>query len=144
MNSLNNTKKEDYKKYVYVRIPVEEYQEIIQGKKKITKGDLEAWRFSYDLKQSEKQAYARRASKIKQKKTIFKLLKALENYYLGLFKEEKKLNPSRLAKLAKVNYKTANKFFKEHKLQEWIPRFEKEPQNTLKEFKIVELSEILT
>jgi len=144
MDFLNNTKKEDYKKYVYVRIPVEEYQEIIQGKKKITKGDLEAWRFSYDLKQSEKKAYARRASKIKQKKTILKLLKALENYYLGLFKEEKELNLSRLAKLAKVNYKTASKFWKEHNLQEWIPRFEKEPIEALKEFKIIELSEILS
>jgi len=139
-----NTKKEDYKKYVYVRIPIEEYEEIIQGKKKITKGDLEAWRFSYDLKQSEKQAYARRASKIKQKKTILKLLKALENYYTGLFKEEKELNPNQLAKLANVNYKTANKFWKEHNLQEWIPKFEENPQEALKEFKIIELSEILS
>jgi len=144
MNFLNNTKKEDYKKYVYVRIPIEEYQEIIEGKKRITKGDLEAWRFSYDLKQSEKQAYARRAARIKQKKTILKLLKALENYYTGLFKEEKKLNPSQLAKLANVNYKTANKFWKEHNLQEWISKFKDNPQNTLKEFKIIELSEILT
>ena len=139
-----NTKKEDYKKYVYVRIPIEEYEEIIQGKKKITKGDLEAWRFSYDLKQSEKQAYARRAARIKQKKTILKILRILENYYLGLFKEEKKLNPSRLAKLAKVNYKTASKFWKEHNLQEWISKFEENPQEALKEFKIIELSEILS
>jgi len=139
-----NTKKEDYKKYVYVRIPIEEYEEIMQGKKKITKSDLEAWRFSYDLKQSEKQAYARRASKIKQKKTILKLLKALENYYTGLFKEEKALNPNQLAKLANVNYKTANKFWKEHHLQEWISKFEKNPANALKEFKIIELSEILS
>jgi len=139
-----NTKKEDYKKYVYVRIPIEEYEEIMQGKKKITKGDLEAWRFSYDLKQNEKKAYARRASKIKQKKTILKLLKALENYYTGLFKEEKELNSSRLAKLAKVNYKTANKFWKEHHLQEWISKFENNPNDALKEFKIIELSEILS
>jgi len=129
---------------VYVRIPVEEYQEIIQGKKKITKGDLEAWRFSYEIKQSDKIAYARRAARIKQKKTILKLLKALEDYYTGLFKEEKELNPSRLAKLAKVNYKTANKFWKEHNLQEWINKFEKNPANALKEFKILKLSEILT
>jgi len=139
-----NTKKEDYKKYVYVRIPVEEYQEILVGKKRVTKSDLEAWRFSYEIKQSDKIAYARRAARIKQKKTILKLLKALENYYLGLFKEEKKLNPSKLAKLAKVNYKTANKFWKEYHLQEWINKFEKHPQNALKEFKIVELSEILS
>jgi len=144
MDFLNNTKKEDYKKYVYVRIPVEEYQEIIQGKKKITKGDLEAWRFSYEIKQSDKIAYARRAARIKQKKTILKLLKALEDYYTGLFKEEKELNPSQLAKLANVNYKTASKFFKEHNLQEWIPKFEKEPTEALKEFKILELSEILS
>jgi len=139
-----NTKKEDYKKYVYVRIPIEEYEEIMQGKKKITKGDLEAWRFSYDLKQSEKQAYARRAARIKQKKTILKLLKALENYYTGLFKEEKELNPNKLAKLASVNYKTANKFWKEHNLQQWIPKFEENPQQALKDFKIIELSEILS
>jgi len=137
-------KKEDYKKYVYVRIPVEEYQEIIQSKKKITKGDLEAWRFSYDLKQNEKKAYARHAARIKQKKTILKLLRALENYYTGLFKEEKKLNPSKLAKLAKVNYKTANKFWKEHNLQEWISKFENNPANALKEFKIIEISEKLS
>ena len=127
-----------------MRIPVEEYQEILVGKKRVTKSDLEAWRFSYEIKQSDKIAYARRAARIKQKKTILKLLKALEDYYTGLFKEEKELNPSRLAKLAKVNYKTASKFWKEHNLQEWIPRFEDNPQNALKEFKIVELSEILS
>jgi len=103
-----------------------------------------AWRFSYDLKQSEKQAYARRAARIKQKKTILKLLKALENYYTGLFKEEKELNPSRLAKLAKVNYKTASKFWKEHNLQEWKSKFEDKPAKALKEFKIIELSEKLS
>ena len=139
-----NTEKEDYKKYVYVRIPIEEYQEIIEGKKRVTKSDLEAWRFHYEIKQSEKKAYAKRASKIKQKKTILKLLKALENYYTGLFKEEKKLNPSKLAKLANVNYKTANKFWKEYNLQEWISKFENNPNDTLKEFKIIELSKILS
>jgi len=139
-----NTKKEDYKKYVYVRIPIEEYEEIIQGKKKITKGDLEAWRFSYDLKQNEKKAYAKRASKIKQRKTILKLLKSLESYYTGLFKEEKELNPNKLAKLASVNYKTASKFWKEYNLQEWISKFENDPANALKDFKIIELSEILS
>jgi len=135
-------RKEDYKDYVYLRIPKDEFEKIIAGKKKITQEDVKSWRFDYELKQSEKRAYAKRANKIKKARTIQKIYKALEYYYLGLFKDEKKeLTAYKLSKLAKINYRTAKKFFEEHNLQEWLPQFEKEPQNSLKEFKIQEIGE---
>ena len=136
------TTKEDYKDFVYIRIPKEEYEAIIQGKRKVTADDIEEWRFNYEVKQVDKKVKAKRASKIKQSRTIQKIYKALENYYLGLFKEEaKNLTPYRLAKLAKVNYMTARKFFETHKLEEWIRRFESNPTQELRNFKIEELSE---
>ena len=136
------TKKEDYKDYVYVRIPISEYNEIIEGKREITKNDLDIWRFNYEIKQIDKVAYAKRANRIKVAKTIQKIYKALENYYLSLFKEDnKKLTPYQLAKLAKVNYRTAKKFFEKHKLDEWIDKFEANPVEELKNFKTEELAE---
>ena len=138
------TKKEDYKDYVYVRIPISEYNDIMQDKKKVTKDDLEEWRFNYEIKQMDKVAYAKRANKIKVAKTIQKLYKALENHYLGLFKEDnKKLTPYKLSKLAKVNYRTAKKFWENHKLDEWIKKFDKNSIEELKSFKVEELSEYL-
>ena len=136
------TKKEDYKDYVYVRIPKEEYEAIMQDKRKITKNDLDVWRFNYEIKQIDKRVYAKRANRIKVAKTIQKLYKTLENYYLSLFKEEnKKLTAYQLSKLAKVNYRTAKKFFEKHKLDEWIDKFEANPVEELKNFKTEELAE---
>ncbi|WP_456488870.1 hypothetical protein [Caminibacter pacificus] len=135
-------KKEDYKEFVYIRIPKAEYDKIMAGEMKVTKHDIKGWRFDYEVKQSEKASYARRANKIKKARIIQKIYKVLEDYYLGLFQDEKKeLTAYKLSKLAKVNYRTAKKFFEEHNLQEWLPQFEKEPQKALKEFKIQKLSD---
>ena len=134
--------KEDYKDYVYLRIPKTEYNKIISEDKRVTKEDIEAWRFDYELKQSNKSAYAKRANKIKTARIIQKIYKTLENYYLGLFRDEKKeLTAYRLSKLAKINYRTAKKFFEEHNLKEWLPRFETSPQEELKKFKVEELGD---
>jgi len=135
-------KKEDYKEFVYIRIPKDEYDKIMAEEIKVTKHDIKGWRFDYEVKQSEKASYARRANKIKKARIVQKIYKSLEDYYLGLFKDEKKeLTAYKLSKLAKVNYRTAKKFFEEHNLQEWLPQFEKDPQKALKEFKIHELSQ---
>ena len=132
--------KEDYKEYVYLRIPKAEYNKIVSGDKRVTKEDIEAWRFNYELKQSNKTAYAKRANKIKTARIVQKIYKVLENYYTGLFKQEKELTAYRLSKLAKINYRTAKRFFEEHNLKEWLPRFETNPQE-LKKFKVEELGD---
>ena len=133
--------KEDYKNYVYVRIPKEEYQAIMEGKRKISKNDLEVWRFEYEIKQVDKVVSAKRANKKKVARTIQKIYKTLEDYYAGLFKEEKELTPYRLAKLSKVHYTTARKFWDKHNLNEWIKKFKENPIQELRNFKIEELSE---
>ena len=134
-------KKEDYKDYVYIRIPKSEYKEIIENKRKITKSDLESWRFNYELKQSEKIAYAKRANKIKQARVVQKIFKTLENYFTGLFTETQELTPYRLSKLANVNYRTAKNFYKKHNLNTWIKEFKQKKDVALREFKIKELSD---
>ena len=136
------TTKEDYKGYIYIRIPKVEYEAIMKGKRKVSADDIEEWRFNYEVKQVDKKVKAKRASKIKQSRTIQKIYKALENYYLGLFKEEvKELTPYQLAKLAKVNYVTARKFFETHNLNDWIKKFEDNPTQELRNFKIEELAD---
>ena len=135
------TSKEDYKNYVYVRIPKDEYQAIMEGKRKITKDDLEIWRFNYETKQLDKKAKAKRANDIKVARTVQKMYKALEDYHLGLFKEEAtKLTPYKLAKLANVNYLTAKKFWERHNLDKWLDKFAKNPSEELRNFKVDELS----
>jgi len=129
------SEKYDYKDYVYLRIPITEYNEIMQGKKRLRKSYLESWRKDYEYKQVEKRAYARVANQKKIANTIKKLYKALENYYLGLFGEEKKeLSINKLSKLAGVNYRTASKFWKENNLSEWLIKFEEDPVDELRNF----------
>ena len=137
---MSSEKKEDYKDYVYLRIPITEYNEIMQGKKRLRKSYLESWRKDYEYKQVEKRAYARIANEKKIAKTIKKIYKALEDYYTGLFKEDvKRLNPNKLARLSGVNYRTASKFWKRHKLDDWLEKFEKNPVGELENFKLKEL-----
>ena len=118
------SEKYDYKDYVYLRIPITEYNEIMEGKINFDKTDLKRWIEDYYYKQTEKRVYAKIANHKKTAKTIKRLYKALEDYYTGLFKEdEKELSINKLAKLAGVNYRTASKFWKENNLQEWLPKF---------------------
>ena len=128
------SEKYDYKNYIYLRIPISEYNEIMQGKKRLRKDDFKRWVDDYFYRQAEKRAYARIANDKKTAKTIKKLYKALEDYYIGLFsEEEKELSINKLAKLAGVNYRTASKFWKENNLQDWLPKF-KEDFNSLRQF----------
>ncbi len=128
------SEKYDYKDYVYLRIPITEYNEIMEGKKRLRKADFKRWIDDYYYRQTEKRAYAKIANDKKTAKTIRKLYKALENYYTGLFREEgKELSINKLAKLAGVNYRTANKFWKENNLPDWLSKF-KENSDELKNF----------
>ena len=138
-------KKESYKDFVYIRIPRSVYEDIIENNGKLSAVDLKLYRYDYLDKHFNKRLASEKARKAKEKKTTLRILKALENYYLGLFREQNKpLSIYTLSKLSKVNYRTAKRFFEKYNLDEWIPRFEKEPTEALKEFKILELSEILS
>jgi len=138
-------KQETYKDFVYIRIPKAVYEDIIENNRKLSAIDLKRYRYDYLDKHFNKKLASARARKAKEKKTALKILKALENYYLSLFREQNKpLSIYTLSKLSKVNYRTAKRFFEKYNLQEWINKFEKHPQNALKEFKILKLSEILT
>ena len=135
-------KKQDYKDYIYLRIPKEEYKKIIEKKRKITTKEIEEWRFNYELKQSKKNT--KRANEIKKYRTAKKIYEALENYYLNLFTSEKEnLTIYKLAKLAKVSYPTAKKFWQTHNLSYWIQNFKYKKQEALNNFKIIELTKEL-
>jgi len=138
-------KKETYKDFIYIRIPKAVYEDIIENNRKLSANELKVYRYDYLNKHFNKRLASQKARKAKEKKTTLRILKTLENYYLSLFREQNKpLSIYTLAKLSKVNYRTAKRFFEKYNLNEWIPRFENNPQNALKEFKIIELSEILT
>ena len=135
-------KKQDYKDYIYLRIPKEEYKRIIEEKRKITTKEIEEWRFNYELKQSKKNT--KRANEIKKYRTAKKIYEALENYYLNLFtSEEENLTIYKLAKLAGVSYPTAKKFWQTHNLSSWIQNFKYKKQEALNDFKIIELTKEL-
>ena len=128
------SEKYDYKNYIYLRIPISEYNEIMEGKKRLKKVDFKRWVDDYYYKQVEKRAYARIANDKKTAKTIKKLYKALEDYYTGLFRDdEKELSINKLSKLAGVNYRTASKFWRENNLQDWLSKF-KENSDELRNF----------
>jgi len=137
--------KQDYKDFVYIRIPKLVYEDIIENNRKLSANELKVYRYDYLDKHFNKRLASEKARKAKEKKTTLRILKALENYYLGLFREQNKpLSIYTLSKLSQVNYRTAKRFFEKYNLDEWIPKFEKEPTEALKEFKILELSEILS
>jgi len=137
--------KQDYKEFVYIRIPKSVYEDIIENNRKLSANELKVYRYDYLDKHFNKRLASQKARKAKERKTALRILQTLENYYLGLFrKQNKPLSIYTLSKLSKVNYRTAKRFFKKYNLDEWIPRFEKEPTEALKEFKILELSEILS
>ena len=137
--------KQDYKDFVYIRIPRRVYGDIIKNNRKLSAIDLKLYRYDYLDKHFNKKLASEKARKAKERKTALRILKALENYYLGLFREQNKpLSIYTLSKLSKVNYRTAKRFFERYNLKEWIPKFENNSQNALKEFKIIELSEILS
>ena len=137
--------KQDYKDFVYIRIPRSVYEDIIENNRKLSAIDLKLYRYDYLDKHFNKKLASEKARKAKERKTALRILKALENYYLGLFREQNKpLSIYTLSKLSKVNYRTAKRFFERYNLKEWIPKFEEDPVNALKEFKIIELSEILS
>lgn len=129
------SEKFDYKNYVYLRIPIAEYNEIMQGKKRLKKADLKRWVDDYYYRQTEKRAYARIANQKRTANTVKKLYKALEDYYTGLFgNESEALSINKLAKLSGVNYRTASKFWKENNLQDWLPKFKENSNDNLREF----------
>jgi len=137
--------KQDYKDFVYIRIPRSVYEDIIENNRKLSANELKVYRYDYLDKHFNKRLASEKARKAKERKTTLRILKALENYYLGLFREQNKsLSIYTLAKLSKVNYRTSKRFFEKYHLDEWIPKFEKEPSKALKDFKIIELSEIFS
>ncbi len=135
--------KQDHKDYIYIRIPKEEYEKIMQNNKRVTKKDLEAWRYDYELKQSTKIKGAKKASRIKKYRAVSKMYKALEDYYNSLLYDEKHITPYKLAKLAKVSYPTAKKFWEQYNLDRWKENFKYKKQEALNDFKLIELVEIL-
>jgi len=137
--------KQDYKNFVYIRIPKRVYEDIIENNRKLSAIDLKLYRYDYLDKHFNKKLASEKARKAKERKTALRILKVLENYYLRLFREQNKpLSIYTLSKLAKINYRTSKRFFEKYHLDEWIPKFENNSQNALKKFKIIELSEILS
>ena len=135
--------KQDYKDYIYIRIPKNEYEAIMKGKKRVSVDDIEEWRFNYELKQSTKIKGAKRAAKTKEYRAISKMFKALENYYNSLLFDGEHITPYKLAKLSRVSYPTAKKFWNKYNLDTWKENFKYKKQEALNDFKLIELAEIL-
>ena len=144
-------KKENYKDFVYLKISKDEYEKLLKvGAEKGTKtkvisiDDLTRWEISYRLDIENKQNSAIEAHRRKKAKKDLQIYQMLENYYTGLFKKElERLNAYKLSKLAKVNFRTARRFWEDYNLNYWVKEFERRGSEALKEFKIQELAESL-
>jgi len=144
-------KKESYKDFVYLKIPKDEWEKIEKfalekGKhaKQLSYDDLIRYKFAYELGIESKQISASEATRRKKAKKDIQIYQALENYFTGLFRSEfERINPYKLSKIAKINYRTAKRFWEEYNLDKWIIEFEKSPNEALKRFKVEELAESL-
>jgi len=144
-------KKESYKDFVYLKIPKEKFEEFLQiardkGKKTkiLSVDDLLEFKYLYERDIEHKQISASEAHRRKKAKKDIQIYQALEKWLTGLFKSEfERINPYKLSRLAKVNYRTAKRFWEEYNLDKWIIEFEKSPGEALKRFKIEELAESL-
>ena len=144
-------KKETYKDFVYLKIPKDEYEKLLaigseKGTKKkvISIDDLTRWEIIYRLGIENKEISALEARRRKKAKKDIQIYQTLEKFLTGLFKSElEHINIYKLSKLAKVNYRTAKRFWEDYNLDYWIKEFEKRGSEALKEFKIQELAESL-
>ena len=144
-------KKENYKDFVYLKISKDEYEKLLSlGAEKGTKtklisiDDLTRWEISYRLDIENKQNSAIEAHRRKKAKKDIQIYQTLENFFTGLFKSElEHINAYKLSKLAKVNFRTAKRFWEDYNLDYWVKEFEKRGSKALKEFKIQELAESL-
>jgi len=142
-------KKESYKDFVYFKMPKDEFEKILEllkekGRKSkvISIDDLLRYKLLYEMDIENKQNSASEAHRRKKAKKDIQIYKTLENYYTGLFKNElEHINPYKLSKLAKINYRTAKRFWNDYNLYYWIKEFEKRGSKALREFKIQELAE---
>jgi hypothetical protein len=140
-------KKESYKDFIYLKIPKDEWEKIEKtalekGKhiKQLSYENLLEYKFTYELGIENKQISALEASRRKKAKKDIQIYQTLESFFTELFKSElEHINPYKLSKLAKVNYKTAKRFWNEYNLNYWIPKIEKDSK-LLKEFLYKELS----
>jgi len=144
-------KKESYKDFVYLKIPKYEYEKLLaigaeKGTKKkvISIDDLTRWEIIYRLGIENKENSALEAHRRKKARKDIQIYQALENYFTGLFKSElEHISIYKLSKLAKVNYRTAKRFWEDYNMDHWLKEFEKRKSEALKEFKIQELAESL-
>ena len=144
-------KKETYKDFVYLKIPKDEYEKLLalgaeKGTKKkvISIDDLTRWEIIYRLGIENKEISALEARRRKKAKKDIQIYQTLEKFLTGLFKSElEHINAYKLSKLAKVNYRTAKRFWEDYNLDYWLKEFEKRGSEALKEFKIQELAESL-
>ena len=144
-------KKESYKDFVYLKIPKDEYEKLLaigaeKGTKKklISIDDLTRWEIIYRLGIENKEISASEARRRKKAKKDIQIYQTLEKFLTGLFKSElEHINAYKLSKLAKVNYRTAKRFWEDYNLDYWLKEFEKRGSEALKEFKIQELAESL-
>ena len=126
----------DYKKYVYLKVPRERYEEIIKNKEAVFSSEVERWRYLYEKKLLEKKIGANIANKVKQKRVLEKILKALQGIKDNLFldKEEKKdITAYKLAKLANINYLTAKKYWTKELKERW----QKNPDDAILDLKLM-------
>jgi len=111
-------------KMIYICISETEYNSIVNGKERVTKAKLRKWREDYEKHIQNKKINAIKANKAKQEKTTEKIINTLKKINIT---DKKNLTPYKLSKLAKVNYRTAKKFWEKYELDKWI--------NTEKKFK---------
>ena len=109
-------------KVIYICIPETEYNSIVNGKERVTKAKLRKWRENYEKHIQNKKINAVKANKAKQEKTIEKIINSLKKLNT---EDKKNLTPYKLSKLAKVNYRTAKKFWEKHNLDKWTNTEEK-------------------
>jgi hypothetical protein len=144
-------KKETYKDFVFLKIPKDVWREIEKiaiekGKytKQLSYNDLIDYKFLYERDIEHKQISALEAHRQKKARKDIQIYQALEKFFTGLFKSElEHITPYKLSKLAKVNYRTAKRFWNEYNLDYWIKEFESKGSKALNEFKINELAESL-
>jgi len=105
----------NYKHYVYLKVSKEEFEQILTEKKCVPVEEIRKWQEEYKTDTILKKWGAKKAQKHLKANTIKKLIIALENYYTGLFKENKPITGYKLGKLAGVHPATANKYLKEWK-----------------------------
>ena len=119
----------DYRNYIYLRIPKDEYKKFEE--------ELKPYRIDYKYANSSKAISARGVAKNRKRKNIEKIYKTIKNYYFNNLFTQETLTKADIAKITGLSYKTIYNLGKQLNLDSFLKRLQKGDKDALLDLELL-------